>query len=77
MLGVSAATNTEVGSSRLSPCDLPSAVDQTASRTPESTRTSQDMTVILAVLSRAGCGSLTRDLDPKVARPAAGNPRDK
>src|SRR5215210_5353145 len=41
MLSARAATNTAVGASRVNPSDRPRAVAQTASRTPDRTRTSQ------------------------------------
>jgi hypothetical protein len=57
MLAARDTAKTTVGVSRVKPSDRPSAVAQTASRTPEARRTSQ-YTVISwdAVLSLSGCG---------------------
>ena len=58
MLATSATAKVTVGTSRVRPSDRPRAVAHTASRTPESTRTSQDIEDLLgAVLSHTGYGT--------------------
>src|SRR4051812_34727421 len=62
MLSTRAPANTTLGTSRLKPSDRPRAVAQTASRTPERTRTSQyTWNSWNAVLSLSGYGVLVRE----------------
>src|SRR4051794_13425696 len=69
MLAARAAANTRVGSGRENPADRSSAVAQTASRTPERTRTSQYTTDPQdTVLSLSGYGVLVREPGPGLSR---------
>src|SRR5215210_3984658 len=62
MLSARAAAKTAVGPSRVNPSDRPRAEAQTASRTPDRTRTSQYMANSWsAVLSLSGYGALVRE----------------
>src|SRR5215217_7506706 len=69
MLAASATAKTAVGARRVKPSDRPRAVAQTASRTPERTRTSQDTVHSRTPSCRCpGTALLVRESDSRTPR---------